>query len=213
MRAIIVYSGGLDSTTLLYEYREHIALAVSFDYGSKHNAKELSFAAEHCRKLGIPHRIIPLDFIGRYFRSDLLLSGGEIPEGSYADANMKSTVVPFRNGIMLAVAAGLAESYDLDTVLLANHGGDHAIYPDCRPEFIEAFDHAARAGTYNGVRIVSPYCVVTKRVIALRGQALGIDYARTWSCYKGGERHCGRCGTCTERKEALAGFDPTDYEE
>ena len=213
MRAIIVYSGGLDSTTLLYEYREHIALAVSFDYGSKHNAKELSFAAEHCRKLGIPHRIIPLDFIGRYFRSDLLLSGGEIPEGSYADANMKSTVVPFRNGIMLAVAAGLAESYDLDTVLLANHGGDHAIYPDCRPEFIEAFDHAARAGTYNGVRIVSPYCDLTKRDIALRGQALGIDYARTWSCYKGGERHCGRCGTCTERKEALAGFDPTDYEE
>ena len=213
MRAIIVYSGGLDSTTLLYEYREHIALAVSFDYGSKHNAKELSFAAEHCRKLGIPHRIIPLDFIGRYFRSDLLLSGGEIPEGSYADDNMKSTVVPFRNGIMLAVAAGLAESYDLDTVLLANHGGDHAIYPDCRPEFIEAFDHAARAGTYNGVRIVSPYCDLTKRDIALRGQALGIDYARTWSCYKGGERHCGRCGTCTERKEALAGFDPTDYEE
>ena len=213
MRAIIVYSGGLDSTTLLYEYREHIALAVSFDYGSKHNAKELSFAAEHCRKLDIPHRIIPLDFIGRYFRSDLLLSGGEIPEGSYADENMKSTVVPFRNGIMLAVAAGLAESYDLDTVLLANHGGDHAIYPDCRPEFIEAFDRAARAGTYNGVRIVSPYCNLTKRDIALRGRALGIDYARTWSCYKGGEKHCGRCGTCTERKEALAGFDPTEYEE
>ena len=213
MRAIIVYSGGLDSTTLLYEYRDRIALAVSFDYGSKHNAKELSFAEEHCRKLGIPHRIIPLDFIGRYFRSDLLLSGGEIPEGSYADDNMKSTVVPFRNGIMLAVAAGLAESYDMDTVLLANHGGDHAIYPDCRPEFIEAFDRAARAGTYNGVRIVSPYCDLTKRDIALRGRALGIDYARTWSCYKGGEKHCGRCGTCTERKEALAGFDPTEYEE
>ena len=138
MKAILIYSGGLDSTTMLYEYRESIALAVSFDYGAKHNAKELAFAAEHCEKLGIPHRVIPLDFIGRYFRSDLLLSGGDIPEGSYADDNMKSTVVPFRNGIMLAVAAGLAESYDLDTVLLANHGGDHAIYPDCRPEFIEA---------------------------------------------------------------------------
>ena len=213
MKAILIYSGGLDSTTMLYEYRESIALAVSFDYGAKHNAKELAFAAEHCEKLGIPHRVIPLDFIGRYFRSDLLLSGGDIPEGSYADDNMKSTVVPFRNGIMLAVAAGLAESYDLETVLLANHGGDHAIYPDCRPEFIEAFDRAAEAGTYNGVRIVSPYCNLTKRDIALRGKELGIDYGRTWSCYKGGEKHCGRCGTCTERTEALAGFDPTEYEE
>ena len=213
MKAILIYSGGLDSTTMLYEYRDSIALAVSFDYGSKHNAKELAFAAEHCEKLGIPHRVIPLDFIGQYFRSDLLLSGGEIPEGNYADDNMKSTVVPFRNGIMLAVAAGLAESYDLDTVLLANHGGDHAIYPDCRPEFIEAFDRAAKAGTYIGVRIVSPYCNLTKRDIALRGKGLGIDFSRTWSCYKGGEKHCGRCGTCTERKEALAGFDPTEYEE
>ena len=213
MKAILIYSGGLDSTTLLYEYRDRIALAVSFDYGSKHNAKELAFAEEHCQRLGIPHRIIPLDFIGRYFRSDLLLSGGEIPEGNYDDDNMKSTVVPFRNGIMLAVAAGLAESYDLDTVLLANHGGDHAIYPDCRPEFIEAFDRASEAGTYNGVRIVSPYCNLTQRDIALRDRELGIDYSRTWSCYKGGEKHCGRCGTCTERKEALAGFDPTEYEE
>jgi len=212
MKAILIYSGGLDSTTLLYEYRESIALAVSFDYGSKHNAREIAFAREHCRKLGIPHLTIPLEFIGQYFRSDLLLSGGEIPEGHYADENMKSTVVPFRNGIMLAIAAGLAESRDLDTVLLANHGGDHTIYPDCRPEFIDAFDRAANAGTYNGVRIVSPYCNITKRDIALRGQALGIDYARTYSCYKGGEKHCGRCGTCTERKEALEGFDPTEYE-
>jgi len=213
MRAILIYSGGLDSTTLLYEYKDSIELAVSFDYGAKHNSKELAFAREHCKLLGIPHRIIPLDFIGKYFRSDLLLSGGDIPEGNYAEDNMKSTVVPFRNGIMLAVAAGLAESFEMDTVLLANHGGDHAIYPDCRPEFIEAFDRAACAGTYNGVRIVSPYCNLTKRDIALRGRELGIDYSRTWSCYKGGEKHCGRCGTCIERKEALAGFDPTEYEE
>ena len=213
MKAILIYSGGLDSTTLLYEYKDSIALAVSFDYGSKHNTREIAFAAEHCQRLGIPHKVIPLDFIGQYFRSDLLLSGGDIPEGHYADENMKSTVVPFRNGIMLAVAAGLAESCDLDTVLLANHGGDHAIYPDCRPEFIDAFDRATEAGTYNGVRIVSPYCNITKRDIALRGHALGIDYSRTYSCYKGGEKHFGRCGTCTERQEALAGFDPTYYEE
>ena len=203
----------MDSVTLLYEYADSIALAISFDYGANHNAKEIPLAAKHCERLGIEHLVIPLEFIGRYFRSDLLLGGGDIPEGSYSDENMHSTVVPFRHGIMLAVAAGLAESRDLDTVLLANHSGDHAIYPDCRPEFIEAFDKAASAGTYNGVRIVSPYCNLTKRDIALRGRTLGIDYARTYSCYKGGEKHCGVCGTCTERKEALTGFDPTEYDE
>ena len=161
MKAVLIYSGGLDSTTLLYEYKDSVALAVTFDYGSKHNAREIAYAKENCRILGIPHLIIPLDFIGKYFRSDLLLSGGEIPEGSYADENMKSTVVPFRNGIMLAIAAGLAESRDLDAIMIANHAGDHAIYPDCRPEFVEAFDRAAQAGTYNGVRVVSPYCDIT----------------------------------------------------
>ena len=213
MKAILIYSGGLDSTTLLHEYKDEIALAVTFGYGAKHNARELSCAVENCRLLGIRHMIIPLDFIGKYFRSDLLLSGGEIPAGNYDDDNMRSTVVPFRNGIMLAVAAGLAESFGLDTVLLANHGGDHAIDPDCRPEFIDAFDKAARAGTYNGVRIVSPYCHITKRDIARRGRALGVDFSKTYSCYKGGEKHCGVCGTCRERKEALEGFDPTRYEQ
>ena len=213
MKALLIYSGGLDSTTLLYEYRDCIALAVSFDYGSKHNAREIAYAKLHFNRLGIKHMILPLDFIGKYFRSDLLIGGGEIPEGSYDDGNMRSTVVPFRNGIMLAVAAGLAESYGLDTLLIANHSGDHAIYPDCRPEFIAAFDQAVRAGTYEGIRVVSPYCDITKRDIALRGHALGIDYAETWSCYKGGERHCGKCGTCTERMEALEGFDTTIYEE
>lgn len=212
MKAVLVYSGGLDSTTLLYEYRDSIALAVSFDYGSKHNTREIAYAAENCKRVGVKHLVIPLGFIGQYFKSDLLLSGGEIPEGSYADDNMHSTVVPFRNGIMLAVAAGLAESYGLDTVMLANHSGDHAIYPDCRPEFVEAMDAAVQAGTYEGIRVVSPYCDITKRDIALRGKALGIDYSLTYSCYKGGEKHCGKCGTCTERKEALEGFDPTEYE-
>lgn len=212
MKAVLVYSGGLDSTTLLYEYRDSIALAVSFDYGSKHNAREIAYAAENCKRLGVKHLVIPLGFIGQYFKSDLLLSGGAIPEGGYAEENMKSTVVPFRNGIMLAVAAGLAESYGLDTVLLANHSGDHAIYPDCRPEFVEAMDAAVKAGTYEGIRVVSPYCDITKRDIALRGRAIGLDYSLTYSCYKGGEKHCGKCGTCTERKEALEGFDPTEYE-
>ena len=212
MASLLIYSGGLDSTTMLYEYKDSIVLAVSFDYGSKHNTREIACAAENCRLLGIRHMIIPLGFIGQYFKSDLLLSGGEIPEGSYADENMRSTVVPFRNGIMLAVAAGLAESYELDAIMLANHSGDHAIYPDCRPAFIDAFAAAVQAGTYNGVKLLSPYCHMSKRDIALRGKALGIDYSKTYSCYKGGEKHCGKCGTCTERKEALEGFDPTEYE-
>lgn len=213
MKAVLIYSGGLDSTTLLYEYRSDIRLAVSFSYGSRHNAREIGYARENCKKLGIRHLEIPLEFIGKYFKSSLLIGGEDIPEGSYADDNMRSTVVPFRNGIMLSVAAGLAESMDLDTVLIANHSGDHAIYPDCRPEFIDAFSKATEYGTYNGVKVVSPYCNMTKRDIALRGKELGVDFSLTYSCYNGGEKHCGRCGTCTERKEALEGFDPTEYEE
>ncbi len=213
--SIIVLSGGLDSTTLLYEYQERIALAVSFDYGSKHNARELPFAALHCQRLGIRHIVIPLDFIQKYFHSSLLAGGEDIPEGNYDDENMRSTVVPFRNGIMLAIAAGLAEDAGLQQIMLANHGGDHAIYPDCRPEFVDALDQAISAGTYNGVRLFTPYTHLTKADIARHGKALGIDYAETWSCYKGGEHHCGKCGTCTERIEALreAGVeDKTVYE-
>ena len=196
---ILILSGGLDSTTLLYDYKDRIALAISFDYGSNHNAKEIPFARMHCERLGIKHLVIPLEFMGQYFRSSLL----------------KSTVVPFRNGIMLAVATGMAESNNLQYVMMANHGGDHTIYPDCRPEFVEAFDNAAHAGTYNGVRLLSPYCNMTKAEIAARGKELGIDYAETWSCYRGGDKHCGKCGTCVERKEALAAAgidDPTEYE-
>ena len=211
MKAVLVYSGGLDSTTLLYEYKDSIALAVSFDYGSKHNKRELEYAALNCKRLGIRHLVIPLEFMGKYFKSDLLIGGGDIPEGSYDSDNMKSTVVPFRNEIMLSIAAGLAESNDLDAIMLANHSGDHAIYPDCRPEFIEGMAAAVEAGTYNGVKVVSPYCNMTKREIALRGRELGVDYSLTYSCYKGGEKHCGKCGTCVERKEALEGFDPTEY--
>lgn len=213
MKAVLIYSGGLDSTTLLYEYKDSIALAVSFDYGSKHNEREIAFARLNCDKLGVEHIVIPLEFMQKYFRSSLLKGGEDIPEGSYDDSNMQSTVVPFRNGIMLAIAAGLAESRGLDAIMMANHGGDHAIYPDCRPEFVDAFGKAVEAGTYNGVKLLSPYCDITKRDIALRGKALGIDYSLTYSCYKGGEKHCGKCGTCTERKEALEGFDPTEYED
>ena len=153
--------------------------------------------------------------MGQYFKSSLLEGGDAIPEGHYADENMKSTVVPFRNGIMLSIAVGIAESNDLKFVMMANHAGDHTIYPDCTPQFVNAFDEAARAGTYVNVGLLSPFTHWTKADIARRGKELGIDYAETWSCYKGGERHCGKCGTCVERHEALleAGIaDPTEYE-
>ena len=213
--SVIIVSGGLDSITLLYDKAETIALAVSFDYGQNHGAKELPFAAHHCRKLGIPHITIPLSFMHRYFKSSLLDGAEAIPEGHYAEENMKSTVVPFRNGIMLAIATGIAESHGLKRVYIANHGGDHTIYPDCRPDFIPAMDGAATAGTFVNVRIEAPYTNITKADIVRRGTALGVDYSKTWSCYKGSDVHCGKCGTCVERKEAFleAGVkDPTEYE-
>lgn len=194
----------MDSITMLYEYCDRIAIGLSFDYGSNHNAREIPFARLHCERLGIRHVVIGLDFMHRYFKSSLLDGADAIPEGHYASDNMKSTVVPFRNGIMLAIAAGIAESNGLRHVMMANHGGDHAIYPDCRPEFVSAFGAAVRAGTYEGITVEAPYTDITKADIARRGRALGIDYSETWSCYKGGERHCGRCGTCVERREALA---------
>ena len=202
--AILILSGGVDSVTLLYDYQDQIALAVSFDYGSNHNAREIPFAKLHCERLGIPHMVIPLSFMAEHFKSSLLEGSEAIPEGNYDDDNMKSTVVPFRNGIMLSIAVGLAESQGLKHVMMANHGGDHAIYPDCRPEFVDAFSEAARTGTYEGVTLLSPYTNLTKTDIVRRGKALNIDYSETWSCYKGGEKHCGLCGTCRERREAFA---------
>ncbi len=212
----IVVSGGMDSITLLYEQRHRIALGISFDYGSNHNAREIPFAELHCKRLGIRHVTVRLDFMHRYFKSSLLDGADAIPEGHYADDNMKSTVVPFRNGIMLSVAVGIAESHGLSNVFIANHGGDHTIYPDCRPEFVSAMNEAARTGTYANVTVSAPYTNITKGEIARRGAALGIDYSETWSCYKGGDRHCGKCGTCVERREALAEAgvaDTTEYEE
>lgn len=214
--SVIIVSGGMDSITLLYDKKDEIALGISFDYGSNHNAKEIPFAEMHCKRLGIKHITINLDFMHQYFKSSLLQGAEAIPEGHYADENMKSTVVPFRNGIMLSIAIGIAESNHLKKVLIANHGGDHTIYPDCRPQFIQAIDAAANAGTFVNVRVEAPYTNITKGDIARIGKRLGLDYTETWSCYKGGEKHCGKCGTCIERKEALqeAGIhDVTEYEE
>lgn len=201
---MIIVSGGMDSVTMLHEYCDRIAVGISFDYGSNHNAREIPFARMHCERLGIKHIVISLDFMNRYFKSSLLEGADAVPDGHYADENMKSTVVPFRNGIMLSIAVGIAESNGLRYVMMANHGGDHSIYPDCRREFVCAFDAAAKAGTYVGAGILAPYTGITKADIARRGKEMGLDYSETWSCYKGGDVHCGRCGTCVERREALA---------
>ena len=213
--AVLIISGGMDSTTMLYEYRDEIALAITFDYGSTQNGRERVCAVTHCQRLGIKHIIVPLEFMHRYFKSTLLMTAADIPEGNYNDENMKSTVVPFRNGIMLAIACGIAESNGLKRVMIANHAGDHSIYPDCRPNFVDAMSSAMATGTYEHISVFAPYTYLSKKEIAEHGKALGLDYSETYSCYKGGEKHCGKCGTCRERIMALreAGIeDKTEYE-
>lgn len=217
MKVVVLVSGGMDSVTALYHAAQdhEIVAALSFDYGSKHNHRELPFAAWHCEKLGVRHQVVNLPFINELFQSDLLRSGGDIPEGHYEADSMKQTVVPFRNGILLSIAAGYAESVEAGGLIIAAHSGDHAIYPDCREEFMRPMAEAIEAGTYADLKIIRPFIDQRKEEIAAIGADLGIDFSQTWSCYKGGEEHCGKCGTCVERKEAfeIAGVvDPTVYE-
>lgn len=215
-RSVVLLSGGLDSTTALHDAAadHHVLAALSFDYGSKHNGRELAMAREQSRRLGVRHEIIALPFIERLFSSALLRGGAPIPYGHYEESTMRQTVVPFRNGILLAIAAGFAESLGGNAVVIAAHAGDHAIYPDCRGEFLDAQAAAIRLGTYARVELLRPFVHLNKAQIVQRGAELGVDFSATWSCYEGGEKHCGRCGTCVERREAflLAGVpDPTDY--
>ena len=215
-KVIVLLSGGMDSVTALaHAVTEHeVVAALSFNYGSKHNARELIFAAKQAEERRVPQVTIPLDFIGQYFASDLLKKGGTIPKGHYEEETMKQTVVPFRNGIMLAIAAGFAESRGAGGIVIAAHSGDHAIYPDCREDFMRAMSAAIQAGTYAELEVLRPFIAMSKAEIARRGAELGVDFAETWSCYEGGAVHCGECGTCVERREAfqLAGLvDPTDY--
>jgi len=216
---VVVHSGGLDSTVLLTDcirtWGKDNIVALNFDYGSKHNERERRAAREICDALDVRQVQINLPFVGNLFRSDLLHSGGEIPEGHYADESMKRTVVPFRNGIMLSIAVGYAESIGADLVGIANHGGDHFIYPDCRASFIQNFNKAVLEGTEKKVKIYAPYTGLMKQDIVSIGVRVGAPLHLSYSCYKGREVHCGLCGTCIERKEAfqLEGVeDPTVYE-
>lgn len=219
MKVVVLCSGGMDSVTALHwAAREHVVVAaLSCDYGAKHGARELPMAAAQAALLGVRHEVVKLDFVNRLFSSALLQSGGDIPEGHYEAENMKQTVVPFRNAIFLSIASGFAESAGAEGLVIAAHGGDHAIYPDCREEFMAAMGDAMRLGTYANVELLRPFITMNKGEIAALGARLGVDFKRTWSCYKGGAegaRHCGKCGTCVERREAfaMAGVtDPTGY--
>lgn len=216
MKVVVLCSGGMDSVTALHwARREHdVVAAVSFEYGAKHNAREIPWAREHAAGMGVRHELITLDFMERLFASDLLKSGGAVPDGHYEEKVMKQTVVPFRNAIMLSIAGGFAESAGAEGLVIAAHGGDHAIYPDCREDFMRAMGEALRLGTYAGIRLLRPFIAMNKGEIASAGARLGVDFRRTWSCYKGGAVHCGTCGTCVERREAFlqAGLaDPTTY--
>ena len=209
---LLIYSGGLDSTSALHIYRDRIKLAVSFNYGSKHNAMEIKYAKLNCERLGIEHRVINLKQVFSNIHSALLDEREDIPDGHYAEDNMAKTVVPFRNGIMLSIAAGIADSEGLGTIMLASHKGDNAQYPDCTPAFNSGMEQAVYYGTKHNVKLAAPFETVDKREIAVAGVKAGMLPEQTYSCYKGGLVHCGRCGTCVERIWALKDLeDNTEY--
>lgn len=215
-RLVLIYSGGLDSTVLLYSLHNegHEVHALSIDYGQRHK-RELEGARDICRALDVPHEVADLSGLNPLLAGSSLTSKAvAVPDGHYAEESMKQTIVPNRNMIMLAIAGGWALSLKCEAVAYAAHGGDHAIYPDCRHEFTQAVDQALQLADWNELYLLCPFVNRSKADIVRLGSALGVPFAQTWSCYKGGRTHCGRCGTCVERREAfhLAGVkDPTRY--
>ena len=219
MKTIVICSGGLDSVSLAHVVANdgNLSRLVSFDYGQRHR-KELDYAAACAVRLGVPHHIIDMRQIGAALSGSALTDDIDVPDGHYAEETMKITVVPNRNAIMLTIAYGIAAAKGDDAVATAVHGGDHFIYPDCRPAFTESFDRMQRAALdgYADVTLSTPFVHRSKADIVTEGARVGTPFAETWSCYKGGEKQCGRCGTCVERREAfhLAGVeDPTGYED
>lgn len=216
MKVAVLLSGGLDSTTALHWAHQHhrVVCALSFDYGSNHAAQELACARWQAEHLGIPYHQIDLRSVSTHLESALLSGADAIPTADYAEENMKQTVVPFRNGIFLAIAAGIAESKGAEAIVIAAHSGDHAIYPDCREDFMAAMSAAISHGTYARLQILRPFISLTKAEITAAGAALGVDFSHTYSCYCGRKLHCGQCSTCRERRESFAAAsipDPTLY--
>ncbi len=215
-KAVVIYSGGMDSFTILNRALSegHDVYALTFDYGQKHK-KEIRYAESVCQELGISHRIIDITAINQLLQSSSLTSDKAIPEGHYEAANMKSTVVPNRNMILLSLAIGYAVDIGSNKVFYGAHSGDHAIYPDCRPDFVHAMNRVAKLANYEPVDIVTPYLNGDKIEILADGLKMGLDYGKTWTCYNGREKACGKCGSCVERLEAFeknGAVDPLEYE-
>lgn len=216
MKTILIYSGGLDSTVLLYKLKAEgrDVKALSINYGQRHS-KELTFAAKNCLELGVEHKVVDLSslkpLLGGSSQTDTSV---EVPEGHYAAENMKLTVVPNRNMLMLSVAGAWAIAEKADTIAYAAHSGDHAIYPDCREEFVDALNKALALADWHTVQVERPFISISKAAIVKVGSQLNVPFENAYSCYKGGDVQCGRCGTCVERVNAFreAGVvDPTEY--
>lgn len=215
-KAVVVYSGGMDSFTVLNTAVQNglDVYALSFNYGQKHS-KELEVAALVCKELNIPHKIVDITAINSLMANSSLTGDAEIPEGHYEDENMKSTVVPNRNMVLLSMAIAYAVSLEAGKVYYGAHSGDHHIYPDCRPEFVEAMNAVSKIANYQSVEIVTPFLYSSKGEILKAGLGMQLDYGKTWTCYNGREKSCGKCGACYERLEAFVEqdeTDPLDYE-
>lgn len=213
--AVVIYSGGMDSFTLLHKARaEGLRIAaLSFDYGQRHK-KELEYAARVCQELGIEHKVVDITAINQLLAGSALTDAIDVPDADYAEDNMKATVVPNRNMILLSLAIGFAASRGAAAVWYGAHSGDHAIYPDCRPEFVEKMNAVSLIANYEPIAVVSPYLHESKADILKAGLAMDLDYGKTWTCYKGLEKACGRCSACRERLGAFAennAQDPLDY--
>lgn len=221
MSSLVLLSGGLDSTCALAMTLAHVPAGtavktITFDYGAKHNAMEIAAAKRIAQHFGVENILVNLNFVSNLYKSSLLLSGGPIPEGQYRSESISSTIVPFRNAMMISIAVGVAQSMGLDTVLISNHRGDHAVYPDCRSPFISAMERAVLFGTDKKITLQAPFTGFKKKEVVLLGNSAKAPFALTYSCYNGREKHCGKCATCLDRKEAFAqtGWitDPTEYE-
>lgn len=220
-KVVAIVSGGLDSVTMAYELvrRNYEIILISFNYGQRHK-KEILYATKCAENLGAQHHIVDLQVLSNLLGGSSLTSEEiSVPDGHYAEESMRITVVPNRNAIMINIATALAVSMKCDYVATGVHGGDHYIYPDCRPEFIVAQTEALRLANSgfvsNEFEVLAPFVNISKDGIVQIGEAIGVPWLETWSCYKGGKIHCGSCGTCFERREAfaLAGVnDPTNYE-
>lgn len=210
-KVVVIFSGGMDSFTVLNKVaREgYEVYALSFDYGQRHN-KELNYAAEACAQLGVHHKVVDISSINQLIGGSSLTSDIDVPEGHYAQESMKQTVVPNRNMILLSMAVGYAVSLEANKVFYGAHSGDHAIYPDCRPEFVHKMNDVCAIANYEAVEIACPYLQVSKIEILADGLKMGLDYSKTWTCYNGREKACGKCGACQERLEAFAENQQTD---